>query len=54
MVIGLYLVVFKNDEDDFYLIIDLYFDLKLVINIGLDKFLLVVELIVKVMNFIFL
>ncbi|HEO5311154.1 TPA: type 2 isopentenyl-diphosphate Delta-isomerase [Streptococcus agalactiae] len=54
MVTGSYSVALKNDEDDSYPTTDLYPDLKLATNIGLDKPVPAAESTVKAMNPIFL
>ncbi|HHD7421749.1 TPA: type 2 isopentenyl-diphosphate Delta-isomerase [Streptococcus agalactiae] len=54
MATGSYSAALKNDEDDSYPTTDLYPDLKLATNIGLDKPLPVAESTVKAMNPIFL
>lgn len=54
MVTGSYSAALKNDEDDSYPTTDLYPDLKLATNIGLDKPLPAAESTVKAMNPIFL
>lgn len=54
MVTGSYSAVLKNDEDDSYPTTDLYPDLKLATNIGLDKPVPAAESTVKAMNPIFL
>ncbi|WP_283572999.1 type 2 isopentenyl-diphosphate Delta-isomerase [Streptococcus agalactiae] len=54
MVTGSYSAALKNDEDDSYPTTDLYPDLKLATNIGLDKPLPAAESTVKSMNPIFL
>lgn len=54
MVTGSYSAALKNDEDDSYPTTDLYPDLKLATNIGLDKPVPAAELTVKAMNPIFL
>lgn len=54
MATGSYSAALKNDEDDSYPTIDLYPDLKLATNIGLDKPLPAAESTVKAMNPIFL
>ncbi|HEN9458799.1 TPA: type 2 isopentenyl-diphosphate Delta-isomerase [Streptococcus agalactiae] len=54
MATGSYSAALKNDEDDSYPTTDLYPDLKLATNIGLDKPLPAAELTVKAMNPIFL
>ncbi|HEO5249490.1 TPA: type 2 isopentenyl-diphosphate Delta-isomerase [Streptococcus agalactiae] len=54
MATGSYSAALKNDEDDSYPTTDLYPDLKLAINIGLDKPLPAAESTVKAMNPIFL
>ncbi|HEN9067850.1 TPA: type 2 isopentenyl-diphosphate Delta-isomerase [Streptococcus agalactiae] len=54
MATGSYSAALKNDEDDSYPITDLYPDLKLATNIGLDKPLPAAESTVKAMNPIFL
>ncbi|MGV3386091.1 type 2 isopentenyl-diphosphate Delta-isomerase [Streptococcus agalactiae] len=54
MVTGSYSAALKNDEDDSYPTTDLYPDLKLATNIGLDKPVPAAESIVKAMNPIFL
>lgn len=54
MVTGSYSAALKNDEDDSYPKTDLYPDLKLATNIGLDKPLPAAESTVKAMNPIFL
>ncbi|HGI1772253.1 TPA: type 2 isopentenyl-diphosphate Delta-isomerase [Streptococcus agalactiae] len=54
MVTGSYSAALKNDEDDSYPTTDLYPDLKLATNIGLDKPVPAVESTVKAMNPIFL
>ncbi|HGI3631383.1 TPA: type 2 isopentenyl-diphosphate Delta-isomerase [Streptococcus agalactiae] len=54
MATGSYSVALKNDEDDSYPTTDLYPDLKLATNIGLDKPLPAAESTVKAMNPIFL
>ncbi|AKU03874.1 TPA: type 2 isopentenyl-diphosphate Delta-isomerase [Streptococcus agalactiae] len=54
MVTGSYSAALKNDEDDSYPTTDLYPDLKLATNIGLDKPVPAAESTVKAMNPIFL
>ncbi|HGA2703287.1 TPA: type 2 isopentenyl-diphosphate Delta-isomerase [Streptococcus agalactiae] len=54
MATGSYSAALKNDEDDSYPTTDLYPDLKLATNIGLDKPLPAAESTVKAMNPIFL
>ena len=54
MVTGSYSAALKNDEDDSYPTTDLYPDLKLATNIGLDKPIPAAESTVKAMNPIFL
>ncbi|HGD1061312.1 TPA: type 2 isopentenyl-diphosphate Delta-isomerase [Streptococcus agalactiae] len=54
MTTGSYSAALKNDEDDSYPTTDLYPDLKLATNIGLDKPLPAAESTVKAMNPIFL
>ncbi|RRA52719.1 type 2 isopentenyl-diphosphate Delta-isomerase [Streptococcus agalactiae] len=54
MATGSYSAALKNDEDDSYPTTDLYPDLKLATNIGLDKLLPAAESTVKAMNPIFL
>lgn len=54
MVTGSYSAALKNDEDDSYSTTDLYPDLKLATNIGLDKPVPAAESTVKAMNPIFL
>lgn len=54
MVTGSYSAALKNDEDDSYPTTDLYPDLKLATNIGLDKSVPAAESTVKAMNPIFL
>ncbi|HHV5817307.1 TPA: type 2 isopentenyl-diphosphate Delta-isomerase [Streptococcus agalactiae] len=54
MVTGSYSAALKNDEDDTYPTTDLYPDLKLATNIGLDKPVPAAESTVKAMNPIFL
>ncbi|HGI3171155.1 TPA: type 2 isopentenyl-diphosphate Delta-isomerase [Streptococcus agalactiae] len=54
MVTGSYSAALKNDEDDSYPTTDLYPDLKLATNIGLDKLVPAAESTVKAMNPIFL
>ncbi|HFH8455589.1 TPA: type 2 isopentenyl-diphosphate Delta-isomerase [Streptococcus agalactiae] len=54
MVTGSYSAALKNDEDDSYPTTDLYPDLKLATNIGLDKPVQAAESTVKAMNPIFL
>lgn len=54
MVTGSYSAALKNDEDDSYPTTDLYPDLKLATNIGLDKPVPAAESTVKTMNPIFL
>ncbi|HEN4526930.1 TPA: type 2 isopentenyl-diphosphate Delta-isomerase [Streptococcus agalactiae] len=54
MATGSYTAALKNDEDDSYPTTDLYPDLKLATNIGLDKPLPAAESTVKAMNPIFL
>lgn len=54
MVTGSYSAALKNDEDDSYPTTDLYPDLKLATNIGLDKPLPAAESTIKAMNPIFL
>ncbi|EPT36031.1 type 2 isopentenyl-diphosphate Delta-isomerase [Streptococcus agalactiae] len=54
MVTGSYSAALKNDEDDSHPTTDLYPDLKLATNIGLDKPLPAAESTVKAMNPIFL
>lgn len=54
MVTGSYSAALKNDEDDSYPTTDLYPDLKLATNIGLDKPVSAAESTVKAMNPIFL
>ncbi|HGA2400148.1 TPA: type 2 isopentenyl-diphosphate Delta-isomerase [Streptococcus agalactiae] len=54
MATGSYSAALKNDEDDSYPTTDLYSDLKLATNIGLDKPLPAAESTVKAMNPIFL
>lgn len=54
MVTGSYSAALKNNEDDSYPTTDLYPDLKLATNIGLDKPLPAAESTVKAMNPIFL